>query len=98
MNAKAVTTVSFTYFALQFRKRLDVSCCIHKKTFSFVDILIILLLKDQRANQQYEIEDTGPLVLNAFDMIILSQGLNLASIFDRGQVFGYKIVVLFAIL
>ncbi|CAK8537786.1 unnamed protein product [Lathyrus sativus] len=42
-------------------------------------------VEDQRDNQQCEVEDTGPLVLNAFDMIMLSQGLNLASIFDRGQ-------------
>lgn len=30
-------------------------------------------------------EDEGPLTLNAFDLIILSQGLNLSSMFDRGQ-------------
>ncbi|KAG9440081.1 hypothetical protein H6P81_020246 [Aristolochia fimbriata] len=29
--------------------------------------------------------DAGPLILNAFDLIILSQGLNLASLFARGQ-------------
>ena len=28
----------------------------------------------------------GPLILNAFDLIILSQGLNLATLFDHGQV------------
>ncbi|CAJ2652255.1 CBL-interacting serine/threonine-protein kinase 8 [Trifolium pratense] len=41
--------------------------------------------EDQGDNPQCEIEDTGPLILNAFDMIMLSQGLNLATIFDRGQ-------------
>ncbi|KAF2324172.1 hypothetical protein GH714_009208 [Hevea brasiliensis] len=30
-------------------------------------------------------EDTGPLILNAFDLIIQSQGLNLATLFDRGK-------------
>ncbi|KAI4321456.1 hypothetical protein MLD38_034832 [Melastoma candidum] len=30
-------------------------------------------------------EDTGPLILNAFDLITLSQGLNLSTLFDRGQ-------------
>ncbi|KAK6130543.1 hypothetical protein DH2020_035724 [Rehmannia glutinosa] len=30
-------------------------------------------------------DDMGPLVLNAFDLIILSQGLNLSSLFDRRQ-------------
>ncbi|KAJ1421343.1 Serine/threonine-protein kinase, active site [Sesbania bispinosa] len=41
--------------------------------------------EDQRANQQCENEDMGPLILNAFDMIILSQGLNLSTLFERGQ-------------
>lgn len=52
----------------------------------FADMLIILSLQEQRANQQCDHEDMGPLMLNAFDLIILSQGLNLAAIFDRGQV------------
>ncbi|XP_039016124.1 CBL-interacting serine/threonine-protein kinase 8-like isoform X1 [Hibiscus syriacus] len=30
-------------------------------------------------------DDIGPLSLNAFDLIILSQGLNLATLFDRGK-------------
>lgn len=41
--------------------------------------------EDEADNPQCEIVDTGPLILNAFDMIMLSQGLNLATIFDRGQ-------------
>ncbi|KAL8225458.1 hypothetical protein R6Q57_018019 [Mikania cordata] len=41
--------------------------------------------EDEGADEQNADEDTGPLSLNAFDMIILSQGLNLASMFDRGQ-------------
>ncbi|KAI3760737.1 hypothetical protein L1987_51136 [Smallanthus sonchifolius] len=41
--------------------------------------------EEERADEQNTDEDTGPLSLNAFDMIILSQGLNLASMFDRGQ-------------
>ena len=61
--------------------------------FSLVaSLLIILLLKEQRADQQCDNEDMGPLMLNAFDLIILSQGLNLATIFDRGQVFNCYIV------
>ncbi|KAG5048641.1 hypothetical protein JHK85_009744 [Glycine max] len=51
----------------------------------FADLLIILLLKELRADQQCDNDDMGPLMLNAFDLIILSQGLNLATIFDRGQ-------------
>ncbi|KAI3806671.1 hypothetical protein L1987_22584 [Smallanthus sonchifolius] len=41
--------------------------------------------EEERADEQNTDEDTGPLSLNAFDMIILSQGLNLAFMFDRGQ-------------
>ncbi|KAG5018857.1 hypothetical protein JHK87_014712 [Glycine soja] len=41
--------------------------------------------EEPRADQQCDKEDMGPLMLNAFDLIILSQGLNLATIFDRGQ-------------
>ncbi|BAT81669.1 CBL-interacting serine/threonine-protein [Vigna angularis] len=42
-------------------------------------------VEDQITNQQCENDDMGPLTLNAFDMIILSQGLNLATLFDRGE-------------
>ncbi|KAJ0805540.1 putative protein kinase CAMK-CAMKL-CHK1 family [Helianthus annuus] len=41
--------------------------------------------EEERPDEQNPDEDTGPLSLNAFDMIILSQGLNLASMFDRSQ-------------
>ncbi|KAF9609671.1 hypothetical protein IFM89_017850 [Coptis chinensis] len=41
--------------------------------------------EDQPANEPCGSEDTGPLILNAFDLIILSQGLNLSAIFNRGQ-------------
>ncbi|KAL9315865.1 hypothetical protein ACSQ67_016866 [Phaseolus vulgaris] len=42
-------------------------------------------VEDQSTNQQFENDDMGPLTLNAFDMIMLSQGLNLATLFDRGE-------------
>lgn len=42
--------------------------------------------EEQTATEQFRNEDMGPLILNAFDLIILSQGLNLATLFDRGQV------------
>ncbi|KAM1014327.1 hypothetical protein TB2_044149 [Malus domestica] len=41
--------------------------------------------QEQRAIEHHGNEDMGPLVLNAFDLIILSQGLNLATMFDRGK-------------
>ncbi|KAF5462027.1 hypothetical protein F2P56_018069 [Juglans regia] len=46
--------------------------------------------KEQKAKKPCEPcgkDGVGPLILNAFDLIILSQGLNLASLFDRGQGF-----------
>lgn len=36
-------------------------------------------------NEQCGTQDMGPLNLNAFDLIILSQGLNLSTLFDHGQ-------------
>ncbi|KAK6938049.1 Protein kinase domain, partial [Dillenia turbinata] len=41
--------------------------------------------QEEQSTEQYGNADTGPLILNAFDLIILSQGLNLASLFDCGQ-------------
>ncbi|KAK1552676.1 hypothetical protein Q3G72_021528 [Acer saccharum] len=41
--------------------------------------------EEGQANGQCSVEDMGPLNLNAFDLIILSQGLNLSSLFDRGE-------------
>lgn len=43
-------------------------------------------LQQQKPNEERGNEDLGPLSLNAFDLIILSQGLNLSTLFDRGQV------------
>ena len=40
---------------------------------------------EQHDNDQHENEDIGPLILNAFDLIILSQGLNLSARFERGE-------------
>lgn len=41
--------------------------------------------EEENANMQCGNEESGPLDLNAFDLIILSQGLNLSSLFDRGK-------------
>lgn len=41
--------------------------------------------EEQRTTEHCRNEDMAPLILNAFDLIILSQGLNLSSLFDRGQ-------------
>uniref|UniRef100_A0A6V7QVE3 non-specific serine/threonine protein kinase n=1 Tax=Ananas comosus var. bracteatus TaxID=296719 RepID=A0A6V7QVE3_ANACO len=39
----------------------------------------------ERVPEQSRNEELGPLILNAFDLIILSQGLNLSALFDRKQ-------------
>ncbi|PHU20562.1 CBL-interacting serine/threonine-protein kinase 8 [Capsicum chinense] len=41
--------------------------------------------EEEATNEQCHNADAGPLALNAFDLIILSQGLNLSILFDRGQ-------------
>ncbi|KAI9191605.1 hypothetical protein LWI28_010771 [Acer negundo] len=44
-------------------------------------------IEDQYVAEQKENEECGPLLMNAFEMITLSQGLNLAALFDRRQDF-----------
>ncbi|KAA0065073.1 CBL-interacting serine/threonine-protein kinase 8 [Cucumis melo var. makuwa] len=41
--------------------------------------------EEPRTEEQSGNENMSPLALNAFDLIILSQGLNLGTMFDRGQ-------------
>ncbi|KAG0461245.1 hypothetical protein HPP92_021542 [Vanilla planifolia] len=41
--------------------------------------------EDQQISSASGNDEVGPLVLNAFDLIILSQGLNLSTIFERRQ-------------
>ncbi|KAH9602104.1 hypothetical protein KSS87_021638 [Heliosperma pusillum] len=42
-------------------------------------------IEDQYVSEQARNLDRGPLVMNAFEMITLSQGLNLSALFDRRQ-------------
>ncbi|CAJ2634753.1 unnamed protein product [Trifolium pratense] len=42
-------------------------------------------IEDQYVSERSEITGGGPLVMNAFEMITLSQGLNLSPLFDRHQ-------------
>ncbi|XP_050381443.1 CBL-interacting serine/threonine-protein kinase 24-like isoform X2 [Argentina anserina] len=42
-------------------------------------------IEDQYAEERTDNKDGGPLLMNAFEMITLSQGLNLSALFDRGQ-------------
>lgn len=43
-------------------------------------------MKDQFVTEQTANNDSGPLIMNAFEMISLSQGLDLSVLFDRQQV------------
>ncbi|EYU23010.1 hypothetical protein MIMGU_mgv1a0074941mg, partial [Erythranthe guttata] len=40
---------------------------------------------DKYVNEEMRSNDNGPLIMNAFEMITLSQGLNLSALFDRRQ-------------
>ncbi|KAK9029691.1 hypothetical protein V6N11_026797 [Hibiscus sabdariffa] len=42
-------------------------------------------IKDQYVSEQPVVDTDGPLMMNAFEMITLSQGLNLSALFDRQQ-------------
>ncbi|XP_062148072.1 CBL-interacting serine/threonine-protein kinase 24-like isoform X4 [Alnus glutinosa] len=42
-------------------------------------------IEDKFVSEKSENIEGGPLVMNAFEMITLSQGLNLSALFDRGQ-------------
>ena len=48
--------------------------------------------QDKYASEQVTQKDGGPLVMNAFEMITLSQGLDLSSLFDRQQVIDLLLV------
>ncbi|XP_020090729.1 CBL-interacting protein kinase 8 isoform X3 [Ananas comosus] len=49
------------------------------------DEVDLTTLYSKRVPEQSRNEELGPLILNAFDLIILSQGLNLSALFDRKQ-------------
>ncbi|XP_042060419.1 CBL-interacting serine/threonine-protein kinase 24-like isoform X2 [Salvia splendens] len=42
-------------------------------------------IEDKYVNEESRNDDGGPLIMNAFEMITLSQGLNLSALFDRRQ-------------
>ena len=55
------------------------------------------LKKTEEASEQSGNTAMDPLVLNAFDLIILSQGLNLSALFSREQVLFALISILFLV-
>ncbi|KAH9626561.1 hypothetical protein KSS87_005541 [Heliosperma pusillum] len=49
------------------------------------DIYAVFDATEEQEDSQHGNNDLGPLVLNAFDLIILSQGLNLETLFDKSK-------------
>ncbi|KAF8406935.1 hypothetical protein HHK36_006056 [Tetracentron sinense] len=48
-------------------------------------LVVLCIFQDQYVSEQSANNDRGPLIMNAFEMITLSQGLNLSALFDRRQ-------------
>lgn len=48
--------------------------------------ILFLFLQDKYVAEEVTHKDGGPLMMNAFEMITLSQGLDLSALFDRQQV------------
>lgn len=53
---------------------------------NFLLMTSFCILQDKYVTEQSGNAPNGPLVMNAFEMITLSQGLNLSALFDRRQV------------
>ena len=48
------------------------------------------MVQEQLVKEHDEAKDEGPSLMNAFELISLSQGLNLSALFDRRQVCMYQ--------
>ncbi|XP_042424941.1 CBL-interacting protein kinase 24-like isoform X1 [Zingiber officinale] len=68
-----------TVFMHHNTNKAPISMAWHLKQFRFS------FPQDQYVTEQVRDNDTGPLIMNAFEMITLSQGLNLSALFDRRQ-------------
>jgi len=49
-----------------------------------------MVLQDQYVSEQREAKELGPSMMNAFELITLSQGLNLSALFETQQVWYLK--------
>nr|CAB3468351.1 unnamed protein product [Digitaria exilis] len=49
-------------------------------------LLHVVKMKDKYVSEEVTHKDGGPLMMNAFEMITLSQGLDLSALFDRQQI------------
>ncbi|URD99444.1 CBL-interacting serine threonine-protein kinase [Musa troglodytarum] len=66
-----------------FKKNYVPVCEVETEDINLDDVFAAF--DDPEASEQSRNEELGPLNLNAFDLIILSQGLNLSALFDRRQ-------------
>ncbi|RVW16797.1 CBL-interacting serine/threonine-protein kinase 24 [Vitis vinifera] len=70
-----------------FRKNYVSSKCREDEEVNLDDIHAVFDdIEENYVSEQSGNNDTGPLIMNAFEMITLSQGLNLSALFDRRQV------------
>ncbi|KAH9800177.1 CBL-interacting serine/threonine-protein kinase 24 [Citrus sinensis] len=69
-----------------FRKNYNPVKCSEEEEVNLDDVHAVFDdIEDQYVAEQSENKVGGPLLMNAFEMITLSQGLNLAALFDRRQ-------------
>lgn len=69
-----------------FRKNYVSSKCREDEEVNLDDIHAVFDdIEENYVSEQSGNNDTGPLIMNAFEMITLSQGLNLSALFDRRQ-------------
>lgn len=50
-------------------------------------------LQEKYVAENSETIEGSPLMMNAFEMITLSQGLNLSALFDRGLVMHFEFII-----
>ncbi|XP_057833397.1 CBL-interacting protein kinase 24 isoform X2 [Cryptomeria japonica] len=69
-----------------FKKNYEPVQLYEDKDINLDDILAVFNDAEERyVSEQREEKETGPLMMNAFELITLSQGLNLSALFDRRQ-------------
>lgn len=59
---------------------------LQSETSTGIILLKWLMLQEKYVNENPKSPEVRPLAMNAFEMITLSQGLNLSALFDRQQV------------
>lgn len=63
----------------------------HFDAVFLLKLVLFVCVQDAFVTEQSEQKENGPLIMNAFEMITLSQGLNLSALFDRQQVIFFSV-------